>query len=473
MFKRSHFSHRSTVRAMGPLRLNLKKFVSDTTGALFIQMIIYFVLVIGVAGLALDVGRIYTINTSMQAYVDQVALSAAEELDGRPGAIKRARLAAFGGTYSTDEHQDNPMQKRAPFGDDPENDRIDLHELLFISDLPDDTGYQYFIDDLPALATDVDADAEYVVVIARPKSILTSVLRFTGWGNGRAPGGFATAAVAVAGLEDGGLCENAIFMFCNPNEVNSQPLSALGSVRGRMMSLKNHGKKIGGDATAWSPGDFGTVDLPAAVDPEDGSNPCAPGNGNGNNNDANGNSASGQGCKLAATELDLRQCSDRTVDMDPGQSLALHHGLNMRFGIYSSQTEKFRDNPAFAPDENVIKGYGYNESPPNNKNCQLRDFETPADGYVDSISLPRSTCITNGSCGTTTNALARVSPPLSEEMGDLFGERLLGDKSRRSCHVGYGRRRRRQIRRPVFSRHTSDARYAVQYVLLRNRRWRE
>ena len=50
----------------------------------------------GTAGLVLDSGRVYTTHSQMQAFADQMAIVAANELDGRDDAIQRATKAVFG-----------------------------------------------------------------------------------------------------------------------------------------------------------------------------------------------------------------------------------------------------------------------------------------------------------------------------------------------------------------------------------------
>ncbi len=79
--------------------------IRDERGTVAIQALIFSILLFGTTGLVLDAGRVYAMHSQMQAYADQVALAAANELDGHDDAIERAGLAAFGetagGTSST------------------------------------------------------------------------------------------------------------------------------------------------------------------------------------------------------------------------------------------------------------------------------------------------------------------------------------------------------------------------------------
>jgi Flp pilus assembly protein TadG len=71
-------------------------FRADQRGTVAIQTIIFSILLFGTTGLVLDAGLVYATHTQMQAYADQMALVAANELDGRDDAINRARMAVFG-----------------------------------------------------------------------------------------------------------------------------------------------------------------------------------------------------------------------------------------------------------------------------------------------------------------------------------------------------------------------------------------
>ena len=71
-------------------------FGADRRGTVAIQTIIFSILLFGTTGLVLDAGFVYATHTQMQAYADQMALVAANELDGRDDAIERARMAVFG-----------------------------------------------------------------------------------------------------------------------------------------------------------------------------------------------------------------------------------------------------------------------------------------------------------------------------------------------------------------------------------------
>lgn len=63
-------------------------------GAFMVMMALLAAVIIGIAALALDVGRIIALRAEMQNAVDAAALAAAVELDGKDGARSRAMSAA-------------------------------------------------------------------------------------------------------------------------------------------------------------------------------------------------------------------------------------------------------------------------------------------------------------------------------------------------------------------------------------------
>ena len=74
----------------------LARFGREDAGVMTILAVIFFVMILCVAGLVIDLGRLYNLHTQMQSYVDSVALATAAELDGNSGALNRAASAAVG-----------------------------------------------------------------------------------------------------------------------------------------------------------------------------------------------------------------------------------------------------------------------------------------------------------------------------------------------------------------------------------------
>jgi len=71
-------------------------FRDDERGIVTVQMVLFSIMLFGGIGLVMDFGRAYSAHSQMQGYIDQVALAAAEQLDGKDDAISRATAAANG-----------------------------------------------------------------------------------------------------------------------------------------------------------------------------------------------------------------------------------------------------------------------------------------------------------------------------------------------------------------------------------------
>src|SRR6476620_1377820 len=73
----------------------LKKFSRDERGAMMMFFALGAIPILGMSILALDIGRLYALQTNLQKAADSCALAAAAELDRRttPDAITRANAA--------------------------------------------------------------------------------------------------------------------------------------------------------------------------------------------------------------------------------------------------------------------------------------------------------------------------------------------------------------------------------------------
>ena len=70
------------------------KYSSRKDGFVLIVTCIVLVILLGLAGIGLDIGRMYVIQSELQAFADAAALNAALRLDGTEHGITRAREAA-------------------------------------------------------------------------------------------------------------------------------------------------------------------------------------------------------------------------------------------------------------------------------------------------------------------------------------------------------------------------------------------
>ena len=72
----------------------MKRPIQKVRGAILVMAALMLALLIGIAALSLDVGRLFVLHTEMQNAVDSAVLSAAVELDGELDAFDSAKSAA-------------------------------------------------------------------------------------------------------------------------------------------------------------------------------------------------------------------------------------------------------------------------------------------------------------------------------------------------------------------------------------------
>jgi len=305
---------------------------------------------LGLIAAAFEVGRMGTTHSELQSFVDNVALAAAGELDGKNDSITRATTAAT--TLITDNQT---------FGSNGNvlSGAVDF-TLTFHTELPgSDTTV------LGANATTDGRQAAFVQVVAAPQTVTMSFLRVTNSLLGNPVGNDPQiSASAVAGFTQLA-CDITPLMFCLPP--NYETTLNIGD----MILLRS-----GGNGAAWGPGNFGFIDLDNF---QDTNGVCA---------DEGGNRLR---CLLAAQDSITQCISTRGIDTEPGQKVGItNSAFNVRFDIYRSSLNSERNNPDFAPAPNVIKGL----EAKNGGACIKGSEELT----TDTMALPRDTCFP-GSCG--------------------------------------------------------------------------
>src|SRR5215831_2228170 len=135
----------------GPVAAFARQFLRDCDGVVLPYVAIMLGVIIGLSALALDGGRLMSVQTQLQNGADALALAGAAELDRRPDSIIRARSAI----------QDlikNPISG-AEIGQIAEVTSIDFLQSLAASDHPPLT---------PANQTNDPTLAAYVQVTLQP-----------------------------------------------------------------------------------------------------------------------------------------------------------------------------------------------------------------------------------------------------------------------------------------------------------------
>jgi Flp pilus assembly protein TadG len=298
-------------------------------------------IVLPLTGIAIDVTRLYTLDTELQQAADAAALAAAAALDGTETGCAAARTAAK-----------DAVRNGQSFATDDGGADVRIATLTFLRRLPTAPATDYGRH--AAAACD---EARYVRLSTETRVLqsypMRAFLALVGGPEGASrPHAFATAVagrVAVA-------CRTLPLMMCNPVEV--APAGDCGAAR-----LRDDPDVVQADSTngslraflaanpAWhrrlfrltwappgaprQPGTFGLIDtvyrdrrlVPGTVETFGIEDPpiCVPLDG-------------------------------RLVDGDGDAARAMVDGVNVRFDIYRGEAAAYRGDPRFRPARNVTKG---------------------------------------------------------------------------------------------------------------------
>lgn len=254
------------------------------------------VVLVGIGALALDVGRLFVLHTQMENAVDAAALAAARELDGKTGAINRAKEAA----RSILEH--NSTYTGDTLGE----------QLLGASQLPDPAFTFYSEIDPDRIIAVGDDDAGYVrVVLGHEQAsrhinlFFLPVLKLMGLSSAYIDQAEAKAQVAALAGISRAYCKFNPLMMCNPFEIEGDPSTYdlwKDIPVGGLIKVK---EQSGGGTIA--PGGFAWLD------------PLGP------------NSNEEFVKQIARNSNDA--CETDVVDPNTGQEIRAKAAINVRFGI--------------------------------------------------------------------------------------------------------------------------------------------
>ncbi len=186
-------------------RSTSKEFRDDERGIVTVQMVMFSVMLFGGVGLMMDFGRAYSAHSQMQGYIDQVALAAAQQLDGKDDSIARATAAA------------QAVSKNSAFisGDG----SFKLSGLTFMSAAPTDQNGEFSASLAATHNTTQSELATYVKATASSTSVAVKLLSFASDGNGITDINIAASAVATSRrVSCGGLSP---MVMCNPFEAST------------------------------------------------------------------------------------------------------------------------------------------------------------------------------------------------------------------------------------------------------------
>ena len=363
-------------------RNGIKAFISNEAAAIAPMYAIALFGLVGIAGVGFDYGRLMSMDSELQNAADQAALAAATQLDGREGAMLRARDAASDYLASADSQWVNQTR----MSNDGEGRAITADILTFrfyeSYDGETDTFGNEITDDEDA------EDAAVVSVTVNGREVFYALTPIVG-----AISSGDIAANAVAGLETA-TCNVPPLMFCAPND--DFPTDAdIG--KGMRLHMRAN------EADIWAPGNFGFLDIDYVTSPS------------GNPNTTLGWNASVAGCVGEAVES---RTGSRTPEM---------RALNTRFDRYDTSAPNCNSTTGdWCPAQNVRKNFVREETrngtyPTDGSPPDLTGLSCDASGpgtwiHVDSIDaayrptkpgLPPDSCVGcdqfgNGSWDSTT-----------------------------------------------------------------------
>ena len=339
------------------------KFQRDESGIALIYVTAALPVIIGFSLLAIDVGRLSTLQSTLQHGADALALAGAGELDGRPDAITRATNAINSlittnkSLFATTVVTINGNSISTP---------------CFLRTLP--TSDATAISNASCLANNASnaANVHYVQVTVTPASFNTIFpVNFSG-------AGITTAsATAVAGRHQG-MCVYTPMFMCNPLEPGGNldvyrtvELTSHVSTRQemrRLIELKSH-------STQWSAGNFGFLTVPL------------------------GNGANALGDAIASGYPSSCLIQD-TLTTQPGNISVSRDAFNVRFDVYNGSYSKSNSN--YFPAQDVRKNYDWNRNKQGNVTGQQTECTTnatsPITDHTYAYGLPRDSCSLAGTC---------------------------------------------------------------------------
>jgi Flp pilus assembly protein TadG len=315
----------------------MKRFARSEDGFVYVMVLLFIPVLMGVALLVIDIGRGNNAHSDLYAAADAVALAGARELDGGEDSIDRAKAAMA--------EISNSVNMLAPSG-------ADVHIDLVYEDAEGNEFTVFFLTEIPAsdddpidqawvngYATTSGPDAKYVYVRAQSRNLLTLFFNPLSMLRDSVP----VAATSVA-MSDSAACYITPLYICNPfeaDQVDLQEAFFRGDLHGRLFKLHPKG------SDTERPGNFGFLEVMA--------NPGA---------DAIRD--------IFAGDTNPTCYAAGEVTTKPGATDSIRQGLNVRFDLYAGQYNP-RD---YRPALNVRKGYVPKN--PNSPNaCDTQPWEDP------------------------------------------------------------------------------------------------
>ena len=348
------------------LKEQFKRLRSDDSGLALIYVTIAMPVIIGFGLLAVDVGRLSTLQSTLQHGADALALAGGGELDRRPDAIVRANYAI--------NNMMTANTNTSLFGTSVVDIRGSNVTVRYLSAIPGHGMNGTDADPMPggaglnlAIAADNTA-ARFIEVSVKPVTFNTIFpASFLGASNAA-----TSSATAVAGF-DAAVCNFTPLFMCNPFEPATGTTDVFADYglyahiastanKRRLIALKDHAS-----GSQWSPGNYGFLDA--------------------------GNGA--KALKEAFASTSPGSCFIQNgVTTKTGNITSVKDAVNVRFDLYKTNADKI-----YPASVNVRKGYivwkksGSPDACSNNVPVPSGEPMTPAyPAYNGVMGLPQDSC---------------------------------------------------------------------------------
>ncbi len=288
------------------LRSDAAAFAEASRGAVLAWLAILVPVLLGLGTLAVDLSRLFSLQTELQNAADALALAGAAELNGANTSITRS-TNAINNLVVNNQHfgAGGPAQ-------------VAVSSIRFMATLPasDATAISN-----ANLTTDPTA-ARYVEVQVTPVSMNFILPFFTGVAQA------TTGARATAGLREA-LCQSTPMFICNPWEGTGTSLAQAAQDPTQLRRLIDL-KAGGGGSAQYTAGNYGFLQVPI------------------------GNGAVALETAVAQVSPTICASTQDGVSLRPGQVTSVDRGFNVRFDSYTGSMSSTRSDPNFRPARDVM-----------------------------------------------------------------------------------------------------------------------
>ena len=340
------------------------RFRKDENAAIAPMYAIAIFGLIAIAGVGWDYGRLMTMDSELQNAADQAALAAATQLDGRDGAMQRARDAATNFLASSDSQWAN----RTRMSNDGQGRTISGLTFRF---------YDSYDSEADTFGTEItdDADADEANVVSVTVNGREAFYALTPIVGAISSG--PINANAVAGLQSA-TCNVPPLMFCAPEGRNDFPTA---DDIGIGLDLRERNQQT----DLFAPGTFDLLQIEYS------------------------NIANNEQNRTLGLNSDFLGCAGPDVTTRPGNRDTETEAFNTRFDLYKNPLACAQDGsgdycPAEVVRSNMVRVVTVNGNNPN-ANCSNTNggtyvpiSELPSELNIQEQALPKDACQISGSC---------------------------------------------------------------------------